>query len=240
MIELEMIKSLIGANNFIHISDPMLGVTSGQIDIIRKLIGNNKLFFSCDIKANYVKEDLINLMSGAGIIVFSLGIESLNNRALQLVNKNCSAENELRAATIIKGCGRTFVKSYWIIGLPGEDNVSLQYNIDQMYRLLNDNIVDEICNHILVPYPGTDFFNFPKKYDIKINHHNWLRYEGRSYLPVYSLKHLSSKNIYQYFLKSQESELKYYQETYTELSKSLNKINNNENITFAKFKGRLL
>ncbi|MHA1895806.1 MAG: B12-binding domain-containing radical SAM protein, partial [Promethearchaeota archaeon] len=238
--ELMLIKSLIGDYNFLHISDPMFGVTRKQVEIAKKLKNiKHNLYFSCDIKANYVTYDLIKMMIDCGIRIFSIGIETLNDKSLKLIKKNCSAQKEINACKIIKKFDNSFLKSYWIFGLPGENKSSLDHNVKEIYRLLRNNIIDQVCNHVLVPYPGTEFFNYPDRFGIEIIHNNWIRYEGRSFPLVYDLKSISGEDIYEYFAKAHENELLYYKERYP----NLNFENNNtktEKLSFSEYKGRLV
>lgn len=242
--ELLLIKSLMGEYNFLHISDPVLGATEEQIEILKELKNKkHNLWFSCDIKANCVKESLIKTMMDCDIRVFSIGIETLNDNSLRLIKKNCSAKLEIEACRLIKKFAGSFIKSYWIIGLPGEDKKSLQYNNKRIYNLLKSGVVDQICNHILVPYPGTEFFNNPKKFGINILHKKWIHYEGRSYPPVYNLDNLSSKDIYSYFLQALNSELSYYKEKYSGLPgihKGRPSRAQKKEMSFAEHKGRLI
>ncbi|HPI67418.1 MAG TPA: radical SAM protein [bacterium] len=241
--ELRLIKSLIGEYNFLHISDPMLGVTSKQIEILNNLKNKKHgLYFSCDVKANYINKKLIKLMINCGIILFSIGIESLNDIALILTNKKCTAKLEMEACKIIKKFNKAFIKSYWIVGLPGENKKSLIRNNNQIYKMLKTGIVDQVCNHILVPYPGTEFFSNYKKFGIKILHKNWKHYEGRSYPVVYNLKKLPGNEIYKYFLQANQSELQYYVKKYPHLINKLENYNlpKDNNISFGNYKGRLI
>jgi anaerobic magnesium-protoporphyrin IX monomethyl ester cyclase len=239
--ELKLIKSLVGKINFLHFSDPMLGVTPGQLDILTALEKDNLgFYFSCDVKANYIGSALIQKMKNAGVLVFSIGIETLNDVALGILNKNCISKVELKACKIIKGIKDVFIKSYWITGLPGETKKSLDVNISQMYNLLKTGLVDQICNHLLVPYPGTAFYEKPDNYGIKLNHKNWERYEGRSYPPVYSLERIGGKEIYNYFIKAHKAELIYYKEKYPQLSYRKGDELKKDDLSFAQYKGRLV
>ncbi len=239
--ELKLIKSLIGKCNFLHISDPMFGVTRKQFDIINNLKRKrHKLYFSCDVKANYITKDLVKKTVDSGVILFSIGIESLDDSVLLLTNKKCTSKVEIEACRIIKEFSDVFLKSYWIVGLPGEDKKSLKHNNDQVYDLLDSGIVDQVCNHILVPYPGTNFFGNNKKFGIDILHRDWIHYEGRSYPPVYSLKGLSSNEIYKAFLQAGKNELKYYEKKYPELLNKAQGDSRQKKISFSKYKGRLI
>ncbi len=239
--ELKLIKSLIGKYNFLHISDPMLGVTAAQINILDNLQNKKHgFYFSCDVKANYIKKELIKKMVDCGIVLFSVGIESLNNRALLLADKKCTAELEIRACKLIKKFDKAFIKSYWMVGLPGEDKKSLADNNEQIYKLLEGGIVDQICNHVLVPYPGTEFFNNPRKFGIKILQKNWQQYEGRSYPVVYSLEKLSGNAIYDSFLQARENELRYYKKKYPKLKIKYRDYGPQRKISSKKYKGSLL
>lgn len=239
--ELDHISAHIGRSNFIHISDPMLGVTPKQLEILRQLgHAGTGLYFSCDIKANYVNTRLISFMKQCGIIVFSLGIESLSDQALKKVMKLCSAKIEKKAATIIKSVSGTYLKSYWITGLPGETKESMSRNTTAMYTLLKKGVIDQVCSHLLVPYPGTEFYTYPERFDLVIKHRDWIHYEGRSYPLTYRLKGVAGTDIYRSFLEAHRSELRYYEEAYPDFHKSIDDDPDGLKMSFAGYKGRLL
>ncbi|MFC1721783.1 B12-binding domain-containing radical SAM protein [Patescibacteria group bacterium] len=239
--ELSLIDSLLEDSNLVHISDPAFGCYPKQAVITDYLSrANLDLMFSCDVKANYVEGAKVRELLSAGVRVFSIGIETLNNKALALLGKNCSAEAEVAACKEIKKSAAAYLKSYWIVGLPGEDPKSLEANNRGIKTMLGHNVVDQVCNHLLVPYPGTDFFSTPEKYGIRIKHHDWAHYEGRSFPLVYELENISSDEIYEFFLQANESELDFYQEEYPNLRLKVEESHDNSGISFGRYKGNLL
>jgi len=248
MSELDYLEKYINKYNLLHISDPMLGITTDQKKIIQALQKRKNMFhFSCDIKANYVTPDLIQEMTKASVNIFSIGIETTNDKSLKVIRKNITASEEIEACKKIKHIKDSFIKSYWITGLPGETAGTLLKQNQLMYNLLKDGTIDQVCSHILVPYPGTDLFQTPEKFSLKILHQDWIHYEGRSYPPVYRLESLTEHEIYNYFLQSLVLELKYYQEIFRDqrspssLSmKSGIMAGGIKEVPFSKVKGRLL
>ena len=245
--ELQYLDKHLKNYNFLHISDPMFGITLAQKEIINLLQKEKmKFHFSCDVKANYITPELVQEMVKASINVFSIGIESTNDTSLKIIRKNIQAKQEVEACKKIKQISKSYIKSYWITGLPWETSESLLNQNELMYNLLKDGILDQVCNHILVPYPGTDLYARPDDFSLEIIHHNWLHYEGRSYPPVYRLNTLNEYEIYNYFLQSLILELKYYQKTFgiskliPHQSDQSSSRESSQEVSFNKIKGRLL
>ena len=82
-----------------------------------------------------------------------------------------------------------------LTGLPGTTIESLISDALTIKKIILDDLVDIIGNKIMVPYPGTYYYEYAKQYSIKIRSNNWSQYDRRSF-PVYSLKNLSAEEIY--------------------------------------------
>lgn len=212
--ELDHVTGQIHSYNLIHISDPMFGVSQRQRQILKEL-GQRRggYIFSCDVKANNVSPSLVADMMEAGIVVFSLGVESCTDAALAKVQKGCAFERELEAIRTIKDAGG-YLKVYWLIGLPGETGQSLFNNAQVAMDLLREGLVDQICSHILVPYPGTPLFEQAAKYGLHLLTRDWSRYGSRSFPPVYRLDTLTQWEIYSYYLLFLSTQIGYYRQRY--------------------------
>jgi len=119
--------------------------------------------WTCNSRVDYVDEEMLSLMGRAGCYLISWGIESANEQILKRARKGYKKEQAVRALQWARAAG---IKNwgYFIIGLPGETEESIQETIAYSKELP----LDIALFHIAAPYPGTPFF-----YEVVEN--NWFR-----------------------------------------------------------------
>ncbi len=119
--------------------------------------------WTCNSRVDYVDEEMLSLMGQAGCWLISWGIESANELILKRARKGYKKEQAFRALHWAKAAG---IKNwgYFIIGLPGETEESIQETIAYAKELP----LDIALFHIAAPYPGTPFF-------YEVVEHNWFR-----------------------------------------------------------------
>ena len=161
--ELEYLGAL-GITN-IHMYADLFTVNRDHVVELCKLIierGIN-IRWTCNSRVDYVDEEMLTLMGQAGCWLISWGIESANEMILKRARKGYKKEQAFRALKWAKAAG---IKNwgYFIIGLPGETEESIQETIAYAKELP----VDIALFHIAAPYPGTPFF-----YEVVEN--NWFR-----------------------------------------------------------------
>ncbi len=122
-----------------------------------------KINWTCNSRVDYVDEEMLAKMGKAGCWLISWGIESANEAILKRARKGYKKEQAFKALHWAHDAG---IKNwgYFIIGLPGETEETIQETIDYAKQLP----LDIALFHIAAPYPGTPFF-----YEVVEN--NWFR-----------------------------------------------------------------
>jgi len=153
MRELRLLQGL-GVRN-VHMYADLFTVSREQVvglcDLI--LAEGLKLKWTCNSRVDYVDQEILQLMGRAGCWLISWGIESADETILRRIHKGYrpgQAQTALRWARAagIKNWG------YFIIGLPGETEETIQRTIDLSKRLP----LDLALFHIAAPHPGTPFY----------------------------------------------------------------------------------
>jgi radical SAM superfamily enzyme YgiQ (UPF0313 family) len=106
---------------------------------------------------------MLQLMGKAGCYYISWGIESANEQILKRAHKGYRKEQAYESLTWAHEAGINNW-GYFIIGLPGETEETIQETITYSKTLP----LDIALFHIAAPYPGTPFF-----YEVVEN--NWFR-----------------------------------------------------------------
>ena len=122
------------------------------------------VFWMTITRADSVDQNMLNSMFNAGCREVALGIESGSQRVLDLMGKRESPEQFLRAIAMIKDAGMK-VKCFFMYGYPGET----EHDIELTKKFIKRAKPDKWTVSRFVPLPGSDIWNNPKKYGIKID-----------------------------------------------------------------------
>ncbi len=124
------------------------------VELCRLIIESGlKVKWTCNSRVDYVDEEMLRLMGQAGCWYISWGIESANEAILKRARKGYRKEQAVKALTWAKQASINNW-GYFIIGLPGETEETIQETIAYAKSLP----LDIALFHIAAPYPGTPFF----------------------------------------------------------------------------------
>jgi radical SAM superfamily enzyme YgiQ (UPF0313 family) len=153
MEELWLLKRL-GVSNINMYSDLFTVNRAQVVDLCERMIQENiRIKWMCNSRVDFVDEEMLQLMGKAGCWMIAWGIESGNEQILANVHKGTSLEKIARALNWSKQAG-IMNWGYFIIGLPGETEETIQETI----RLAKELPIDIALFHIAAPYPGTPLF----------------------------------------------------------------------------------
>jgi radical SAM superfamily enzyme YgiQ (UPF0313 family) len=154
----------LGIHN-VHMYADLFTVNRQQVvELCRLLIAEGpRVRWTCNSRVDYVDEEMLGLMGQAGCWMISWGIESGSEEVLRRAHKGADPKKAARALRWAKAAG-IMNWGYFIIGLPGETERTIQQTIAFAKSLP----LDIALFHIAAPYPGTPFF-----FDVVAN--GWFR-----------------------------------------------------------------
>ena len=124
--------------------------------------------FRCHTRSNLVSAQKIAPLAGAGCEECSLGIESADDTVLKLNKKMETVATHRKAVKLLKQAGIA-VKYYWMSGLPGETDKTIELNMEFM----KETQPAKWTLSTFTPYPGCAIFNNPAKFGVKIINPDW-------------------------------------------------------------------
>lgn len=157
------------------------------------------LKWRCFVHANTINKDILKKMHDSGCIEVGMGVESGSNRILRIINKNITIERAKKAIEMCHEAGLR-IKTFMIIGLPGENNDSVM----ETYNFLKESKPDDFDITIYTPFPSTDIWNNKSKYDVIFDpdslDYSKMFYKGKagSYCAQVSTSALSGEQIERY------------------------------------------
>lgn len=163
---------------------------------------NYSMKLKCYTKINIYDKSIANTLSKAGFNLVYFGIEHFHSYVQKMMNKTSSFSQILKGLKNAKDVDQ-FTGSFLLIGHPGDNLERSKYSYKKTEYLIKKKMLDEITPFTFVPYPGTDIFNNPNKYNSKILTKDFSKY-ARIYQPVISYKDFSNDEIeimFQFFAK---------------------------------------
>ncbi|HAM50190.1 MAG TPA: hypothetical protein DCP92_05675 [Nitrospiraceae bacterium] len=152
--ELQMLHKSFGAKDVVFY-DETFGFKKtwlGQfLDGLMSSRLNQELKWGMITRAHVLTRELLQRFKRAGCVKIDFGVESGNDRILEIIRKGETKEDFIRAARLIKQAG---IKShsYYILGHPYETKATAKETIDFAAKLNTDYI----SIGIMIPYPGTE------------------------------------------------------------------------------------
>ena len=129
-------------------------------DLCRKIISEKlDIEYGIETRLDTLDEELINLMSEAGVKVVNLGIESPDDEILKKSGRVPIKENKIIKSIRLLESRGIKIQAFYIIGLIDDNEQSIKKTIK--YSHLLNTFTSQFC--VLTPFPGTKTFQ-----DLKI------------------------------------------------------------------------
>jgi len=187
-----------------------------------KYLKQRGIIWRCLVRADLIIKygyEFIDMLVDSGCIGVGIGIESGSDTILRNVNKSETVAQMREAVRMLKN-RKVFIKAFFIIGLPGENEQTLA----ETDRFLREVQLDDIDVKIFQPYPGSPIYNNKEMYDIDWDTMplEYTFYKGRpgEYYGNIRTSALSSERIVEAW--------KYFEETYKDWSNAIESIMVNE------------
>jgi radical SAM superfamily enzyme YgiQ (UPF0313 family) len=127
-------------------------------------IGRTNILWRGQSRANEVHPDTVRLAKETGCVEIAVAIESVSQRALDIMNKKMNLEKAKEYFKVLRREGID-IKLLLIMGLPGEPKDIAQQTIDFIEEVQPSNV----SLSILCPIPGSEIWSNPKRFGININ-----------------------------------------------------------------------
>ena len=143
-------------------------------EIIRRGI---KFHWSCETRVDNVDKKFLERMKEAGCHMVQYGIDYGDDEVLKILGKNFSIQTIEEAIEMTKKC-KLRAEAFFIFNCPGEN----QETMDNTYNLIQRLPLDAIEINLLTPYPGTEIWRNPEKFNLRIINKDFSNYTTKKYL----------------------------------------------------------
>lgn len=198
--EIEYLINKFGVKEIIFCDDNFTLIKKRVSDICDEILKRKlKIYWSCSVRADNVDKKLLEKMKSSGCWLIALGIESGNQKILEISKKNISLDIIKK---VVKWSNefKIKVRGYFMLGLPGETKESIEDTINFAKSLKLNTAEFTICT----PFPNTPLYNNISKYG-KLDDSDFSRFSQM--FPVFTPNGLSSEYLIR---KQREAHRKFY------------------------------
>lgn len=140
-------------NEGVYLFDDLFAIAMPKVKPIVNEISKRDLVYRCNGQARYFTkwgEEFAKMLANTGCVEIAFGHESGSQKILNNVNKRTTVQQNYQSVEFAKKHG-IHVKSFLMLGLPGEDHSTIQ----ETEKFIRDSGVDDFQLAIYYPYKGT-------------------------------------------------------------------------------------
>ncbi len=165
--EMKLLKETRGIKELIFYDDSFTLDRKRIIKLCELLLAKNlDIKWKCETRVNLVDEELLLTMKKAGCYRIGYGIESGNQKILNILKKGITIEEIKKAVKMTKKAGIEIL-GYFMLGIPGETEKEIKETIN-FAKGLN---IDFAQFSIATAYPGTELYQIAQSQEKIPN--NW-------------------------------------------------------------------
>jgi radical SAM superfamily enzyme YgiQ (UPF0313 family) len=205
--EIEYLKKEYGAKALALKDDNSIPTSVKWAKPLLEAIGRTDVKWRGQSRANGVHPDMVKLAKEAGCVDIALGIESASQEVLEGVNKTIDLEKAKDYIHLLRNTG-IGVRLHFIIGLPNEPADI----VERTLKFIDESQPSSVLLSYLCPLPGSELFDNPDKFGIRITTKDWDKYtltagrfDGKE-LPTFVFEYvngMSQKQIFDNYTRLQ-------------------------------------
>lgn len=118
---------------------------------------HNQILFSCNMRFDYLKQDLVSLMKKAGFRKLKIGLESANQKTLDRIKKGISVDQIVNGCKMAASAGLD-VHLTVMVGFPWETREDIKRTLELSSELMVKGYAEMLQATMVIPYPGTRLY----------------------------------------------------------------------------------
>jgi radical SAM superfamily enzyme YgiQ (UPF0313 family) len=131
-------------------------------------LGRTGILWRAQMRADGVTPQIVKLARESGCLQLSMGVESVSQRSLDIVNKRIKVDRAKETIRLLKE-NKIESRIYLVSGMPGEPETI----VDQTLDFLEETQPDSVVLSLFTVRPGTEIFHHPERYGIKKVRQDW-------------------------------------------------------------------
>jgi len=164
------------------------------IELNERLKLDGSIHYDCQTRLNCLQDKkMLQLMKEGGASWVEVGIESVNVDSAHIFKQGIPLHKLETILGRVRDAGLPTC-SFLIHGLPNQTIENMHQSTDMVCDLIKKNLLTSVYFENLVPFPGSEIYNKPEEFGVKLHHQNFSLYRT-NLPPVYDTAHCTSQQI---------------------------------------------
>jgi len=232
---IEEVKTLYngyGVNYFL-IQDECFSISKKRMKELSRALKENDLNikFACSCRVDNFDEEMCQIMVDMGCQHFDFGLESMDQKVLDNMNKRTTVEQNINAVSLVKGYKNISIGFNFLWGNIGDTPESLKGIVD----FLKEYNTYHQCRTIKppTPYPGSDLYLYALKKGLLKNEADFFNRFRNIDLLTINFTDLTDEYFYNYLFKAnKELVLNHYENISNRIIQTFDDLYNGRTTTF--------
>lgn len=162
----ELMREYFGVN-LIYVGDESFTYDEGYVREFASAMKERNFKWVSQTRADLVDEKILGIMKDGNCKLIKYGAETANQHLLDLIRKGIKVEQVTKSCEMAKDAGLG-VLLYYMVGLPDESAETAEKTVAFAEDLFRRKLIDLVEYYITTPYPGTDLYQNPERYNLEI------------------------------------------------------------------------
>ncbi|MFL5346953.1 MAG: B12-binding domain-containing radical SAM protein [Hyalangium sp.] len=190
-----------GEHHNVYFGDETFTVNKPRtLDMCAALRQDGTIKYDIQTRLNCLMDrDVLKALKGSGCCWIEIGIETFNQETQDQHKQRMKLSEVEETLARIRDEGLA-VCSFLVNGFPNQSLDDMQRSIDYACSLIEKDLLQASYLFGLVPYPGSDLYENPERYGMKLLHHDYRLYHEEM-VPVYETSFARPEESHKMFLK---------------------------------------
>ena len=200
LAEIRAYREYYGEHHNLYWGDETFTVSKERtMELCAALEAEGNIFYDCQTRLNCLTDlELIKALRRSGCRWVEIGLETGIQDSQNLYKQRVKLESIKDALGKLRDEGIA-VCSFMVNGFPTETIDDMKRSIEWVCSLIQDDLLQASYLFGLVPYPGSDMYENPDKYGMKLLHHDF-KYYHEEMPPVFESMFAKPDEVYKQFL----------------------------------------
>lgn len=199
LAEIRAYRAYYGEHHNIYFGDETFTLHTGHtLEFCAALEDEGGVNYDCQTRLNCLTDvDVVKALARSGCRWVEVGIETSNQESLNLYKQGMKLSTTEEVLTRLRDEGLAAC-SFTVTGFPNQTVDDMKRSTDWVCSLIQRDLLQASYMQVLVPYPGSDMYEHPANYGMKILHHDY-RYYSEDMPPVFDSALENSDDVYEQF-----------------------------------------
>lgn len=189
-----------GNHHNVYFGDETFTVNRDRtLDICNALKNDGTIHYDIQTRLNCLTDDaVLNALKESGCCWVEIGIETINQNSQNMHKQRVKLTELEDTLARVRDAGLATC-SFLVNGFPDQTMDDMKESIDYVCGLIDRGLLQTSYLFGLVPYPGSDLYNTPDKFGMKLLHKDFRRYH-EELEPVYETHYAKPDEMHKMFL----------------------------------------